>query len=76
MIIARRTPDRPVLAAPHDLLQAPALLISQPPRPHRLSHHASMPLDLFTTRSSVEAITATCQPTRRTFVASALASDR
>jgi hypothetical protein len=32
-----------------------------------------MPLDLFTTRSSVEAVTATCQPTRRTFVASALA---
>ena len=34
-------PDRPVLAAPHDLLQPPALLITQPPRPHRLSHHIS-----------------------------------
>jgi len=35
-----------------------------------------MPLDLFTTRSSVEAITTTCQPTRRTLVASELADRR
>jgi hypothetical protein len=34
-------PDRTVLAAPHDLLQPPAFLISQPTRPHRLSHHIS-----------------------------------
>ena len=34
-------PDRPVLAAPHDLLQPAALLITEPPRPHRLSHHFS-----------------------------------
>jgi hypothetical protein len=65
-------PDRPVLPAPYDLLQALSLLISQPPRPDRLSRHASMPLDLFTTQSSVEAITATCQQTRRMFMASAL----
>jgi hypothetical protein len=36
-------PHRPVLAAPHDLQQPPALLITQPPRPHPLSHHNSWP---------------------------------
>jgi len=41
MIIARRTPDRPVLPPPHDLQQPPSLLITQPPRPHRLSHLSS-----------------------------------
>jgi hypothetical protein len=61
-----------VFAAPRDLLQTPALLISQPPRPDRLSYHASTPLDPLTTRSSAEAITATCRQTRRQFVASAL----
>ena len=46
--------------APHDLLQTPPLLISQPPRPDRLSYHVSTPLDPLTTRSSAEAIAATC----------------
>jgi hypothetical protein len=41
MIIARRTRIDPVRAAPHDLLQPSALLVGQPPRPHRLSHHVS-----------------------------------
>jgi hypothetical protein len=46
MITVRRTPDRPVLPPPHDLQQPPALLISQPPRPHRLSHRTLPPLHL------------------------------
>jgi hypothetical protein len=74
IIIARRTRTDPCLPRRTIWLQAPTLLISQPPRPDRISHHASMPFDLFTTGSSVEAITTTCQPTRQTFVASALHS--
>jgi hypothetical protein len=39
MMIIAGAPDQPVSAPPHNLLQPAALLISQPPRPHRLSHH-------------------------------------
>ena len=34
-------PDRPVFAAPHDLLQPTSLLITQPPRQHRLARPTS-----------------------------------
>lgn len=34
-----------MLAAPHDLRQSAALLIGQPPRPHRLRHPSLPPLD-------------------------------
>jgi hypothetical protein len=37
--------DRPVLTPPHDLLQSPPFPITQPSRPHRLSHHAFRHLD-------------------------------
>ena len=56
-------PDRPMLSPPHDLLQPLPLLISQPPRPHRLSHPTSQhPASI--TRSSVGADHAACQQTR------------
>src|SRR4029077_5687061 len=64
---------RSVLPAPPDFLQAPPLFVTQPPRPDRLRHHASTPLDLSHDRVWKQSPPA-CQPTRRTFVASALAS--
>jgi hypothetical protein len=52
-----------MLATPHDLLQPLPFLISQPPRPHRLSHHASRHS---TCQHKIEcgSINAACQPSR------------
>jgi hypothetical protein len=50
-----------VLTAPHDLLQPLALLICQPPRPHRLSHPASRHSIHLTIERGT--FTAACQPT-------------